>query len=62
MKIIIFEAVTGKENARDSYKRGGGAEGVHEPRSWHYDLLCFLCDREFPRENFFNTKWKITWK
>jgi hypothetical protein len=51
MKIIIFEAVIGKEKAGDSYKRGGGAEGVHEPGSWYYDL-CFLCDREIPRENF----------
>jgi hypothetical protein len=52
MKIIIFEAVIGKEKARDSYKRGGGAEGVREPGSWYYDMLCFLCDREFLRENF----------
>jgi len=52
---IIFEAVIGKEKARDSYKPGRGAEGVHEPGSWYYDL-CFFVRSGYSKGKFSNMK------
>jgi len=51
IKIIIFEAVIGKEKARDSYKPGG-VQKAYMDQVRGIMTCCVFVRSEIPRENF----------